>query len=142
MEGESTMGDRVRDVIAGMHDEAVVPAHESVASTMEAARVFCDVVEAWSRRDWAAMLELAQPSWVKYVDAGLERIEEMFDFFIPESLVSMQTESIFAPAMRTLTAVLEDDGSRRIRMCVNMVREDGAWGWNPTSALRWQDVEQ
>jgi len=97
------------------------------------------VIFAWGEQDYAGMLELAQPSWRAWAP-NPEATMGWFRRFTPAKIVAMVKADMRSENLRTVLVTLEDAEGKRLRVRVNMLREDGRWWYNPVSALRWEDA--
>lgn len=107
-------------------------------------RLYIDVVTAWNKKDWAKMAAITQTTWRRGESDPKGMVEAQFELFHPIGIVSSLERSPGALSnMQVITATLEGSIGSRIhkrRVPMNIVKEGGTWGWNPTSALRQEEV--
>lgn len=107
-------------------------------------RLYIDVVTAWSKKDWMKMTNLTQKTWRQHESDPTKSIQAQFEHFTPFGVVGKLQQSPGPLSnMKVITATLEGAIGSRVhkrRVLMNIVMESGAWGWNPTSALRQQEV--
>lgn len=109
--------------------------------------VVVKMLRAWKAKQWQAMASLTQQSWrddlLKSGRNPTKHIEDQFSFM---TLLGAENVSgvLLGPNMAEIKADLYlsiGDEVHKKRMTVNVIQEDGQWGFNPISAMRMEDLK-
>lgn len=113
---------------------------------------------SWQNKDWEAMKEACQPSWVKYIKvSAVDKLKEWFgdknltDFRLyggvdltyqtnkdlEEAKQTIRFEALYK--VRTSIEYIFKDHKYKARVFVNVISEDGKLGVNPSTVLREQN---
>lgn len=100
------------------------------------------VIQAWSRKDWGSMANLTQQSWRARSSNPQEDLQNNFELFIPFGSTDLHAEP-GGGEMVTVVAILEGSIGATLhkkQVRINVIRENGTWGFNPVSMLRMTDL--
>ncbi|MGI8467797.1 MAG: hypothetical protein ACR2N3_05025 [Pyrinomonadaceae bacterium] len=104
-------------------------------------RVVVEMLHAWKKEKWQAMVSLTQKSWRDSKQNPAEDLESQFSFMnlLGAEHVSGQLIGPNMAEVKVDVYVSMGGEVRKKRMKVNVVQEQGQWGFNPISAMRLVD---
>lgn len=107
-----------------------------------AEKCFVQMANAWSNEDWDGMAALTTDDWRAQHDDAADWLRDSFAI-VPFGLVDIKSEPRGDSNMTFVTGTFHSkkaDGIRRTQIKINMIFENGRWGWNPDSAGRRVDL--
>ena len=107
-----------------------------------AERCFVQMANAWSKGDWNGMADLTTEDWKASHEDAADWLSDSFAT-VPFGLVDIKSEPRGVPDMTFVTGTFHSkkaDGIQRTQIKVNMIFDNGRWGWNPDSAGRRIDL--